>query len=166
MKRYLIYLLTLMMVFSPLAAFAETAADEAQGDGVPAAELQDEAAPANDLDLAGSEDLAPTEEKVEEEAVEEVVEEPVVEQPAVLLGAGTKSGEEDDIYTWVEGSGYTRAEKNGEPAKGVFKAKRIQNGEVAGTSLFYADSDGVVPHKAQLVTGTGYIHEYTSEGEQ
>lgn len=75
--------------------------------------------------------------------------------------------EEDDVYTWVDGTDYTEAVKNGQKATGVFKAKRFKTGEIEaeGTSLFYATQAGVVEKKEQLVSGKDYIHEKNSEGE-
>ena len=155
-KRYLIYLLTLLMVFSPAAAFADVTTEASPDDAAPVEveETADAAVPA--------EEAVPEADAVAEEINDaEVVEEEAVSQEA-------KAAEEDDTYTWVEGSGYTRAEKGGTEAKGVFKAKRFKSGQTTpdGTSLYYADpSTGIVPFKEQLVTGNDYIHESSSEGE-
>ena len=159
-KKGLIYLLALLMAFSPAAVFAD-AVDGAEDEGTPI--VMDEEVTTEDPEaVVEGEEALPAEQgeavEAEEAAAPEAAAE--AEEPVeITLQA------EDDTYTWVEGSGYTKAEKNGQIATGVFKAKRIKNGEPVGTSLFYADSTGVVPHKAQLVTGSGYTHEVSTEGE-
>ena len=169
MKKLVIYLLMLMMVLSPVTAFAgegDPVGDEGQGQ-VPAEEMQDqdsevpeETAPAEDAEEVKETAPASEKEVVEIEKAEPAV--PVAEDAdteevqEVYLKAAPGS-DDLDTYEW-EDETYTKAYKlNGqgekEYAKGVFKAKRYKTGETTpdGTSLFYADSNGNVAHEEKLV---------------
>ena len=171
MKKSVIYLLVLMMAFSPAAVFADIEATADQETAVEAAETNEAAEPADVAADAEEDSVAAPEQPVEDaqdvEADLAPVEAEAVQDEAAA--AGTASDEESDIYTWVvkeDGSrDYTQAKKGDQLAKGLFKAKRYKNKAVDGTSLFYANEDGVVEQKEQLITGSGYIHEKSDEGE-
>ena len=165
MKKFVIYLLTFMMVFSPMTAFAvegDPVEDEGQ---VPVEELQDqdaevteEAAPAEDAEAVDTvEEAAPAAE--EEAVVEEESEEaaPAVEEAAAeeeqevyLKAASVVYGGNEEVF-WVDGTGRTKAvDKDGNEVHGLFKAQRA----VGKLGLYYADDTGIVVAKEGLITPT------------
>jgi len=65
---------------------------------------------------------------------------------------------------WVDAARTQAKDANGNIAKGLFKATRIGG----GTSLFYADANGIVVKREGLITvstGEKYVHINNSEGE-
>ena len=146
-KRYLIYLLTLLMVFSPAAAFADAAETAAPEDAAPAEELQDETSPA--------------EEAVSEEGADEVGAEDV-ELVAETSGQQAKAAGEDGTEgetqedTWATGWNESKTKyKNdaGVIQTGLFKGRK-QNGSEE-YALFHADSEGNIEKRVGTVTVSG-----------
>lgn len=172
MKKIVIYLLTLMMVLSPAAAFADTEAEQVPEESAAVVEAQDqeeeavsapgteeteeavieEAAEAADEEAPAEE--APAEEAAPEDAaqpVEEAVEPEAAQEVVLEAAAGeTKAYGDNDECFWVEGSGRTKAvNKNGDPVYGLFKAQR----SAGKLGLYYADeTNGTVVAVEGLVT--------------
>ena len=176
----------MMMAFSPAAVFADVEAQGDMGDAVEAAAEPGVTAESADVAADTAKDVVAAPEQMIEEAQDAEADLPPVEAEvqdvetyavpveaeavqAEAAAEGTTADEESDIYTWVvkeDGTrDYTQAKKGDQLAKGLFKAKRYKNRAVDGTSLFYATENGVVEQKEQVVTGSGYIHEKSDEGE-
>ena len=151
MKKFVIYLLALTMILSPMTAFAaegDPVEDEGQ---IPVEELQDqdavvteEAAPTEDAEAveeaapAAEEEAVETEESAEatEEAAPAAEEDAVVEEePEVYLKAAAGDGE-----THPDGWNDDRSQyyKDNQPVEGLFKATMKNN---VG-ALFYAYTEG------------------------
>ena len=175
MKKFIIYLLSFIMILSPVAAFAEEGTDE-PSDGTPVAEE-----PANEEQ--GEEAIENPEETVApEEAVipdEEVTpEENVAPKEAVAPeestsneAKGSAATEEDeqigvkDVAHWDDSrTHYYDAEGN--LMTGLFKAPR----EDGGLSLFYGEpGTGEVKRQEKFIKvsasdGTRFVHINTEDG--
>lgn len=158
MKKFVIYLLTLMMIFSPMTAFA-VEGDPVEEEGqVPVEELQDqdaevteEAAPAEDAEVVEEAAPAAEEEAVEEASAEDGV--AVEEEQEVFLKA---AADEEFVYGgnaevfWVQGARTEARDKDGKKVRGLFKAERI----VGKLGLYYADETGKVVAQEGLITPT------------
>ena len=178
MKKFVIYLLALTMILSPMTAFAvegDPVEDEGQ---VPVEELQDqdaevteEAAPAEDAEAveeaapAAEEEAVETEETAEEAAPAAEEEAVVEEEQEDVLKAAAMDWNEN--CTWDDENARNQAfDSDGNLVKGLFKAKRKYLNQ--GTSLFYSDDNGNVVKEERIVTITnGRIFKHTNvEGEQ
>ncbi len=165
MKKYVIYLLSLLMVLSPAAVFADVEAPADPGDVVETAAEPGDAASAGDELSTG----VPAEEEaldVVDEYTPETIEAPaseIIDAPALSDGEmdWNKECNWDDDETRDHAYDLT-----GKMVKGLFKAKRKYLGQ--GTSLFYSDSNGNVVKEECIVTVTnGRIFKHTElEGEQ
>lgn len=179
MKKFVIYLLTLIMALSPAAVFAETAVDGAADDAVPAEDMLDAEAPEAEEVPAAEEETPAVEEAAEEaEAVEDAVapeEEPaaeeevlVQEEPAAADPEETKKyyGGNDECH-WIENSSRTKASLDTEGQKQVYSLFKAQR--AAGKlGLYYADEEtGIVVAVEGLVTPkTGNQFTYTKVNDE
>ncbi|MBQ6152039.1 MAG: hypothetical protein IJJ03_10355 [Mogibacterium sp.] len=161
MKKTLIYLLTLLMAFSPAAVFAdalEDAQDETQAPAKVEESVDVEEPDAEAPEAAEPE--APAEEAVEEEALEAApAEEAFKEAPAAekapLLGDVIVNPY--DPCTWVDPSTREEAEDaNGKKVTGLFKASMKEG----GTGLYYAENYKVVKEVGPRTVSSGWRFEY------
>jgi len=145
-RKYLIYLLTLVMALSPVAVFADVEADA-------------EAAP------EAVEAVAPEAEEAVEVAAPEAVEAEAVEAADPVLGETVVPDVSPyDPCTWVNHD--TREEAvnaAGEKVKGLFKASK----KAGGTGLYYAGEDyKVVKEAGPRTVSEGWrfvYHPYTAD---
>ena len=139
-KRYLIYLLTLVMVLSPAAVFADVEPETAPEETSAAEELQTE------VPSAVEEEAVVEEADVKEESPE----------PAVQLkgGEGEEGGEDPFVQTYP-GWNEDRTiyfDKDGNRTTGLFKA--TMSDDVG--ALFYADyGSGIVQTTSGVITVPG-----------
>ena len=129
-RKYLIYLLALLMAFSPAAVFADAAAEEAPEEAVAAEEMQDVAEPT-------AEEAVPAEEAAEAEAVPEETAEPAEEEvlEAAEAEPALAEGETNLVDEWNADRTIYYG-KDGNPVKGLFKAESTTAGYY---QLYYAD---------------------------
>ena len=146
-RKYLVYLLTLLMALSPAAVFADAAGEEAPEEAIATEEVQDVAETAE-------EEAAPAEEVIETEAVVEETAEPAGEEVLEVVDPEPAKNARNpyDPCTWKDGSNRGEAlDADGNPVKGLFKASM----EAGGTGLYYAGDNYQVVKKAGLITVTG-----------
>ena len=130
-KRYLIYLLTLLMVFSPAAAFADVTTEASPDDAAPVEveETADAAVPEADV--------------VAEESAEEINDAEVVEEEAVSQEAkaeGELASGETPQNGWDDSM--THYYKEGVVQTGLFKAPKRTDQSI--NTMYFARSDGAI----------------------
>ena len=149
MKKIVIYLLAMMMAFSPAAVFADVEAQADPGDAVEAGSevTEDAAVPEQAAEEVADEDadLAPA----EEEAVQEEL---VEAEPEVLQSNETMAGE-DDSWTTGWNSAKTQYKKEGVIQTGLFKGVKKNGSEEY--ALFHADSQGFIEKREGPVVVDG-----------
>ena len=158
MKKYVIYLLSLLMVFSPAAVFADVEAPADPGDAVEAEiELNDDAENAAVAQEQAEEVTEAVQEEAQETAPEEADLAPAEQE--VVKAEAAAAGSADH---W-EGNKYLNGD--GVPYTGLFKATK-RNGET-GNGLYYAEADGTVNPETRIVTvstGDKYKYVVTTDG--
>lgn len=164
-KKGLIYLLTLLMAFSPAAVFAD-AVDGAEDEGTPivmdeevttedpeAVVEGEEALPAEQGEAVEAEEAAAPEAA---EQAEETSEEPVLKLASIVYGGN------EEVF-WADAARTKAIDKDGNEVHGLFKAQR----KVGKLGLYYADESGIVVSVEGLVKPTeGNQFTYTKvDGE-
>ncbi len=136
-RKYLIYLLTFLMAFSPAAVFADINDGEAADNaGNPVTEAVETAEPAAAEEVAAEAAAAEAAPEADDTALAPADEEVVQEEAKLDGDEETKIYGGDEECFWVEGSNRTRAQdKDGKPVYGLFKAQR----KAGKLGLYYAD---------------------------
>ena len=156
-RKYLIYLLTAVMVLSPAAVFADTGAQGQQADPEVAVEQPDvtvDAVADNTADVP-DEEVAETEDATEE----------AVQVPVGGAAVSSEAKHEGEVTTgpWnADKTQYTDPETHEIITNRLFKGKKDNDHDVY--ALFYADPNGYVEKKEGIIeVPTGPFYSYNTK---
>lgn len=167
MKKIVIYLLTMLMAFSPVAVFADVEAAADQGDAVEVTAETSDAVEVAAEPADAVEEEAAVEVQAEEAAVEAPAEEAdlVQAEPEDLQDEAsaadpqvTVEPDPDVACTWVDTERTQAVDINSNPRAGLFKAPKVGG----GTGLYYAvgDDPRVVTEVKTVTVGDGWRYTY------